>query len=390
MSFEHFEKDRMIALHAFEDPMAQQRAVVPPVYFNSLHVFPDMAAYLHCDPEKEFIYGRVSNPTVHLLEEKLAALEQGSMALVFSSGMAALTTAMHTCLKAGDHMVCVDNSYGPTMNFIKEVCVPLLSMTADFVKADADAVIAAIKPNTRMILLESPTSLVFEVMDIRAVTRVAREKGIFTYIDNTYCTPLYQKPLTLGVDIVMHTLSKYLGGHSDVIGGALAVSDPALGKRLQHMREFYGGVIGPMEGWLTLRGLRTLAVRLPAHEQVADQVAAFLEAHPQVQKVHYPGLASHAQHQLAKQQQAGNCGLMSFEIKGDKEKARAVCDRLKIFQIGVSWGGFESLVVMPMYKKTEEEARGCGTSNNLIRIHCGLEGVDHLIQDLDQALSILK
>lgn len=385
----HFHDDQMIALHGGEDSSIQQRAVVPPIYMNSLHVFPDMASYLGVDIEKDYIYGRVSNPTVHLLEQKLAGLERGTRGLVFSSGMAALTTAIHACCKAGDHIICLHNCYGPTVEFIKDICIPRLSMQVTFVEATAEAVIAAIRPETTLMLLESPTSLVFEVLDIPAITKVARAKGIRTYIDNTYCTPLYQKPLTMGIDIVMHTLSKYLGGHSDVIGGALVCQDEALGRELARCREFYGGVIGPMEGWLVLRGLRSMSVRLAQHQQVAMDVAAFLEAHPRVARVHYPGLASHPQHAIASAQQAGSCGLLSFEINGTKEEALRVCDALRVFQIGVSWGGFESLVVMPMYKRTSEQAALCGTGQQLIRIHCGLEGTDTLIDDLKQALAVI-
>lgn len=384
-----FDDDQMIALHGGEDPAIQQRAVVPPIYMNSLHVFPNMASYLGVDVEKEYIYGRVSNPTVHLLEEKLAALERGTRGLVFSSGMAALTTAIHACCKAGDHIICLYNCYGPTVEFLKDICIPKLNMQVTFVEATAEAVTAAIRPETTLVLLESPTSLVLEVIDIQAITRVTKARGIRTYIDNTYCTPLYQKPLTLGIDIVMHTLSKYLGGHSDVIGGALVCQDEQLGRDLARCREFYGGIIGPMEGWLVLRGLRSLSVRLAQHQQVAMQVAEFLEAHPRVARVHYPGLPSHPQHAIAQAQQAGSCGLLSFEIDGTKEDALRVCDALRVFQIGVSWGGFESLVVMPMYKKTAEQAAQCGTGQQLIRIHCGLEGVDVLIQDLRQALAVL-
>ena len=266
-----FDDDQMIALHGGENPAIQQRAVVPPIYMNSLHVFPNMASYLGVDVEKEYIYGRVSNPTVHLLEEKLAALERGTRGLVFSSGMAALTTAIHACCKTGDHIICLYNCYGPTVEFLKDICIPKLNMQVTFVEATAEAVTAAIRPETTLVLLESPTSLVLEVIDIQAITRVTKARGIRTYIDNTYCTQLYQKPLTLGIDIVMHTLSKYLGGHSDVIGGALVCQDEQLGRDLARCREFYGGIIGPMEGWLVLRGLRSLSVRLAQHQHRQQQ-----------------------------------------------------------------------------------------------------------------------
>lgn len=378
--------DQMIALHHGEHPDQQQRAVVPPIYMTSLHVFPTMENYLQADAEKDLIYGRVGNPTIQIVEEKIAGLERGQRALLFSSGMAGLTTAVLTCCKAGDHIICLHNCYGPTVEFLKEICIPRLSMQVSFVEANAEAIEAAIRPETRLMLLESPTSLVFEVIGLAAIAKVAKAHGILTYIDNTYCTPLYQKPLTVGIDIVMHTLSKYLGGHSDLIGGALACADEALGRRLFHGREIFGGILGPQEGWLVLRGLRTLSVRLAQHEAAALEVASFLESHPKVARVHYPGLPSHPQHALAMTQQSGSSGLLSFEIKGSTEEALAICNRLKVFQIGVSWGGFESLVVMPMTKRTPEQVATCGTTPQLVRIHCGLEGASVLIADLRQAL----
>lgn len=380
--------DQMIALHSGENPVDYQRSVVPPVFMNSLHVFSTIADELNVDLDKDWMYGRVANPTVKIVETKIAQMERGCRGLLFSSGMAAMTTSVMTCCKTGDHIICLDNCYGPAVEFLRDVCMPRYAMEVSFVPADADAIIAAIRPNTRMMVLESPTSLVFEVIELEAVVKAAKANGIITYIDNTYCTPMYQKPLTMGIDIVMHTLSKYLGGHSDLIGGVLACSDEVLGKALWHGRELFGGILGPQEGWLVLRGLRTLSVRLERHQEIAMKVAAFLEAHPKVSRVHYPGLPSHPQYEIAKRQQAGNCGLMSFEITGTKADAEALCNHLKVFQIGVSWGGFESLAVMPMYKRTPEEAAALGTVPQLIRIHCGLEGADVLIEDLRQALAV--
>ena len=380
--------DQMISLHGGENPSQYQQAVVPPVFMTSLHVFKTIQDELNVDLDKGWMYGRVANPTDKIVESKIAGLERGCRALLFSSGMAAFTTALMTCLKPGDHIICLNNCYGPAVEFIRDVCVARFQMEVSFVPAEAEKIVAAIRPNTRMMVLESPTSLVFEVIDLEAVVKAAKARNILTYMDNTYCTPLYQKPLTMGVDIVMHTLSKYMGGHSDLIGGALAVSDDALGRALWHGRELYGGILGPQEAWLVLRGLRSMAVRLDRHQEIALKVANFLENHPKVAKVNYPGLESHPQHQLALRQQKGNCGLMSFEIKGSKEDAEALCNRLKVFQIGVSWGGFESLAVMPMYKRSPEEAEALGTVPQLIRIHCGMEGADVLIEDLRQALEV--
>ncbi len=378
--------DRLIATHLGDDYDRFMGAVVPPVFMNSLHVFPTMEQYLQCDPKKDFIYGRIANPTVRLVEQKIAALERGKTAALFASGMAAATTAIAAVCKAGAHIICLRNCYGPVIRFLDEYCVGSMGMSVDYVPANAEDIIGAIQPETRLMVLESPTSLVFEVIDLRKIAKAAREKGIITYVDNTYCTPLFQKPLDMGIDIVMHTLSKYLGGHSDIIGGVLVCNDDALSERLLNMRILFGGIIGPQEAWLVMRGIRTLDVRLAHHQETALAVAKFLESHPKVLRVNYPALPVSPHYTLATEQQSGCTGLLSFELEGDKEDALRFCNRLQLFKIGVSWGGFESLVVLPMYKHAPEDAAYYGANDKLVRIHCGLEGADNLIEDLRQAL----
>lgn len=237
--------------------------------------------------------------------------------------------------------------------------------------------------------MESPSSVVYSIQDIRKVSEIAHAKGAYVYIDNTYCTPLYQKPLELGADIVMYTASKYLGGHSDIIGGILSVKDKDLAAAIVLSREQLGGIIGPMEGWLIMRGLRTLHVRVKEHAETAMKVAEFLEKHEKVRKVYYPGLPSHPQYELIQKQQKGSTGLLSFEIDGTVEQAKKFCESLKIFKIGASWGGFESLVMLPFGRADEETCRTMGGAQNIIRIHCGLEGSENLIADLENALSEL-
>lgn len=389
-----WEDSRMITAHLGDDYDKYLGAVVPPVFMNSLHVFPDMDAYLHFDgtDRNQFTYGRVANPTVRIVEDKIAALEHGSMALCFASGMAAATTAVLSVCKAGSHVICVRSCYGPLRDFLDTYCAAQLNMTVTYVKGDCiEEFEQAVKPETDLIILESPSSIVLSLQDIEAVAHLAAKYGIKTYIDNTYCTPLYQNPLDFGIDLVMHTTSKYMGGHSDLIGGVLVGRDKEfMQNRVALMREFLGGIPGPMEAWLVMRGLRSLEVRLPVHQQTALTVAAFLESHPRVAKVYYPGLKSHPQYELAAKQQRGSCGLLSFELDATPEETKDVVDALKLFKIGVSWGGFESLVCMPFYKNTDEKAEWLGGTRRIVRIHCGLEGAENLIKDLTQALETLK
>lgn len=380
--------------HGFEDYQRQLGAVSPPVYFSSLYAHPTFEEYMRVGAgrdENAYIYGRMSNPTVRLLEQKLAALEFVADALVFSSGMAAATSAILSVCQAGDHILCMRDSYRPVQSFMASVGIPRLRMEMSFVSGlNLEEIRRAIRPNTRLMILESPATFVFSVIDIPAVAALCRERGVITYLDNTYCTPLYQNPLNMGIDLVMHTLSKYIGGHSDVIGGVLVSKDEGLIREMRHStREWLGGILGPMEGWLAIRGLRSMPARLAMHQDSAMKVARFLEDHPRVKAVHYTGLASHPQAELIKRQMRGHAGLMSFEIDGTPEMAVKMINALKLFSKGCSWGGYESLALCPMYGATEEAARASGVTRGLVRIHCGLEGADNLIADLAQALEAM-
>lgn len=389
---EYLLDDRLIATHYGDDYDKYMGAVVPPVFMNSLHVFPSLDEYYATDrlQEGKFIYGRSGNPTVRLVEKKIAALEHGKMALCFASGMAAASTVVMTVCNAGAHIICVRNAYGPLRDFLIKYCVPNMNMEVTFVSGErVEEFAESIRPNTKLILLESPSSIVMTLQDLRAVSALAREHGIKTYIDNTFCSPVFQKPLDMGIDFVMHTMSKYLGGHSDVIGGVLVSNDEELMRAISaDIREWFGGILGPMEGWLVLRGMRTLKVRLMEHQRNAQSVAEFLESHPKVKKVYYPGLKSHPQHELMLKQQTGNSGLLSFEVnaKPDAVAAKVNQEVLRIFKMGVSWGGFESLITMPFYKLPEKDANDLGGSRGIIRIHCGLEGKEYQIKDLENFL----
>ena len=387
---EYLKNDKLITSHYGEEFEHYYNAVVPPIFMNSLNVFETVDDYYDSDKTDKHVYcyGRVQNPTVRILEDKAAALEQGTGALAFASGMAAATTAVLTVCKAKSHVVCIRSAYGPLKTFLNEYCREHLDMSVTYVKGDdTEEFEHAVTDQTDLIILESPSSVVLSLQDIHAVSEIAKKHHAYVYIDNSFCTPIYQKPLLLGADIVMHTASKYMGGHSDIIGGVLAVKDEELMARLRQQRELFGGIIGPMEAWLIIRGLRTMEVRVERHQATAMEIAEFLESHPKVRKVYYPGLLSHPQHELMKRQQGGNTGLLSFEIKGSVEQAKEVAQRLKIFKIGVSWGGFESLVCMPHARQDAESCRFLGVDQNVLRIHCGLEGAEVLKADLENALS---
>ena len=387
---EYLKNDKLITSHYGEEFEHYYNAVVPPIFMNSLNVFETVDDYYDSDKTDKHVYcyGRVQNPTVRILEDKAAALEQGTGALAFASGMAAATTAVLTVCKAKSHVVCIRSAYGPLKTFLNEYCREHLDMSVTYVKGDdTEEFEHAVTDQTDLIILESPSSVVLSLQDIHAVSEIAKKQHAYVYIDNSFCTPIYQKPLLLGADIVMHTASKYMGGHSDIIGGVLAVKDEELMARLRQQRELFGGIIGPMEAWLIIRGLRTMEVRVERHQATAMEIAEFLESHPKVRKVYYPGLLSHPQHELMKRQQGGNTGLLSFEIKGSVEQAKEVAQRLKIFKIGVSWGGFESLVCMPHARQDAESCRFLGADQNVLRIHCGLEGAEVLKADLENALS---
>jgi len=315
----------MITAHYGEEYEKYYNSIVPPIFMNSLNVFKEIDDYFDAKVHDKhtYVYGRVQNPTVRILEDKVAALEHGVAAYAFASGMSAATTAVLSVVKTGQNIVCVRNAYGPLKNFVEKYCPAHIGTTLTYVKGnEVSEFEEAITENTGLVILESPSSVVFSLQDIEAVCRIAHERGAKVYIDNTFCTPIFSNPLDMGVDIVMHTTSKYMGGHSDLIGGMLAVRDEELANTIVTNRELFGGIIGPMEAWLVLRGLRTLSVRVKAHEEVAMKVAEYLENHPKVDKVYYTGLPSHPQYELAKKQQRGNTGLLAFEIKGSTEDAK--------------------------------------------------------------------
>lgn len=382
-------KDLLALTHEGENPKNYMGAVTPPIFMNSLHVFDTVKDYFDVDIfEDQFYYGRASNPTVTILEKKLAALEHGSRAVVFSAGMAACAATILAVCKTGSHIICVRESYGPVQHLLDEFLCEKMNVEVTYVVGkEVREFEEAIRPETDLIILESPSTLVCNVVDLKAVADLAKKHHIKTYIDNTYSTPLFQKPLDFGIDVVMHTMTKYIGGHSDLIGGVLISKDEEFMRKIMVQRDWFGGVLGPMEAWLAIRGLRTLDVRMQKHYETGMKVAQYLENHPKIERVFYTGLPSHPQYELARKQQSGECGLLSIEVKGDVSAVETFVDNLKIFDKGCSWGGFESLAIAFTYNWTEEQLAFHELNRNIVRLHCGLEGAENLIADLEQALN---
>ncbi len=381
-----------LAAHAGDDPFRFMGAAAPPIFETSTFVFQSVADAIaaFANEQEHYVYTRRRNPTVRVVEEKLAAMEGAEECRLFASGMAAISAAILSCVRAGDHVVCVDTAYGPAKAFITGY-LSRFGITATLVDGrDPAEWEAAVRPNTRLFYLESPSSGLMKLQDLAAVTAVARRHGIATICDNSYSTMLLQRPLELGVDLVVYSGSKYFGGHSDVLAGAIL--GPA--ERVRQIGDaeipLLGGVIGPFEAWLIGRGLRTLPVRMRQHQLNAAKVAEFLAGHDRVARVHYPGHPSHPQYELALRQMRGASGLLSFELDTrDLEQASRFVDALRVFRLGVSWGGYESLVFLPIIGAMHKAPEANWPSPGLVRIHVGLEDVADLIADLDQALRAL-
>lgn len=369
-------------------------AVIPPIYQNSLFTFDSWEAIDSAFDDKvnRAIYTRGNNPTVALVEKKLALLAGGEKARLFSSGMAAISAAISHFVSAGDHVVAVKNAYGPTVSLLNDYFGPKLGVETSFVGgADIEEFAGAIRPNTRLIFLESPSSVVFGLQDLAAVADLARSRGIATAIDNTWATPYFQRPLALGIDLEIHSCSKYLGGHSDLVAGTLIGSAVLIDRIRLREYELLGAKMAPIEAWLLLRSLRTLPLRMERHQQSALKVAQFLRGHPAIRRVLYPGLEDFPQYALARRQMSGFSGLMGFELATDElDLIKCFFNSLQLFRIGVSWGGHESLVYAPaigyLREQTPERLADMGISLGNMRISVGLENADDLIADLEQAL----
>ena len=379
-----------IVTHVGDEYAEFMGAIVPPIFQNSLFLKP--TPYNGIPEDNEFVYTRVNNPTIDIAERKIAALECAEAAACFSSGMGAISAAIMHFVKKDCHIIAPHTIYGQTRTFITKYLAEKFGVTHTFVHgSDLEEIKAAIRPETTLIYLESPSSLVLYMQDIEEIAKIAKEHGIGTAIDNTYATPLHQNPYTYGIDLVCHTASKYMGGHSDIVAGVVAGSKEMIEQIAHEERELLGSCMDPHQAWLLIRGLRTMPVRVKAHGESGLKVAKWLEQQPCVKQVFYPGLDSHPQKELVdKYLKGGLNGLIGFVYDGTAEQAREFMYSLKMFQYGVSWGGFESLVAPGSVGLTDEEAAAIGMPANVIRIHVGLEDVDTLIADLAQAFEASK
>ncbi len=372
------------AIHDGQASDPRTGAVTVPVYQTSTYEQDGIGK------PRGFEYSRTGNPTRQALEESLASLESGQHGLAFASGVAA-STAVLQLLRPGDHLVAGDDIYGGSYRLFERVFKPWGIQTS---YADATSVASfaqAITEKTRLIWVETPTNPLLKIVDVQALAALARERKVRLVVDNTFATPYFQRPLELGAHIVVHSTTKYLGGHSDVIGGAVITSDPEIHQPLKMYQNAAGAVPGPWDCWLVLRGIKTLAVRMREHEKNALHLAKLLEGHPAIARVIYPGLPSHPQHELAKKQMSGFGGMISLELKGGFAAVEQFVSRLEVFILGESLGGVESLVCYPpkmthaSFSPSERRARGIG--DNFLRLSVGIEHIEDLQADLESALA---
>ncbi|MEX2468081.1 MAG: PLP-dependent aspartate aminotransferase family protein [Gemmatimonadota bacterium] len=373
-----------LAIHAGARPEPVTGAIMAPIFQTSTYVQPAVG-----EPrEGSYDYGRTANPTREALEENIAALEGGSRGVAFASGLAAIESIVKR-LSAGDHVVSEENTYGGTARMFNHV---LSRFGIEFTYVDSrdlEAVAAAIRPNTKLVHIETPTNPMMRVSDIRALADLAHSGGALLSVDNTFASPYNQRPLELGADFTVHSSTKYINGHSDVIGGVLAVQDEALAEEIFFIRKSTGAVPGPMDCWLTLRGAKTLHVRMRQHNENGMAVARWLEAHPKVDRVLYPGLESHPDHELSKVQMRGFTGMVSVDV-GTLERAKALTEHLRVFSLAESLGGVESLISVPalMTHASVPEARRMemGVTPGLVRLSVGIEDVEDILEDLERVL----
>jgi cystathionine beta-lyase/cystathionine gamma-synthase len=371
------------AVHAGIEPDPTTGSLMTPIHLTSTYAQEEVGKH------KGYEYSRVSNPTRTVLEKNIAALENGKEGLAFASGMAA-ETAVFQLLKSGDHCIVSQNVYGGTYRLAKLVLEDY-GLQFDFIDTtDIAAVKSALRPNTRMLFIETPTNPTMEITDLKAVAKLATSRKIITVADNTFATPYLQNPLDFGFDIVLHSATKYLNGHSDMLGGLVVLNDAKLIERLRFIQKSSGGILSPFEAWMCLRGVKTLAVRMARHDANAMEVAAFLNTQRKVKKVNYPGLVSHPQHWLAKKQMRGFGGMISFDL-GSLEKARKFLKSVRLCALAESLGGVESLISHPATMThasvPPEERQRIGVTDGLVRISVGIEDLEDIIADLRQALS---
>jgi len=383
------------AVHAGEEKRKPNGALTTPIVQTSTYTFENTAEIIDYmrrkatnDPENREEYGRYSNPTQTVAERKIADLEGGEQALLFASGMCAITTTILALLAAGDHVVMVRNCYRRTRDFALNF-LPRWGIEVTLVPAEKpDELTAAIRPHTRLIFAETPTNPYLRVMDLSGMVKLAKQHNITTAIDSTFATPINLRPLKFGLDLVIHSATKYLGGHNDLLAGAVIGSSKILAK-IKETRGVLGGISSPHDAYLLLRGMKTLELRVRRQNESALQVAQFLEEHPAVRRVYYPGLSSHPDYEMARRQMSGFGGVVSFEIDGDAEKTARFIDALRLPYIGPTLGGVESIAQQPaiFVSLDPKERREAGIEDNLIRYAVGIEDARDIIADLKQALA---
>jgi cystathionine beta-lyase/cystathionine gamma-synthase len=371
------------AVHAGQLPDETSGAIMTPIYQTSTYVQEGLGRH------KGFEYARTRNPTRDALERNLAALEGGLHGFAFASGLAATDAVLHL-LSSGDHVIAGENLYGGTHRIMTQVFGPL-GLQFSFVDTRyPEKVAAAIRPSTKMIFVETPSNPMMRLTDLAALAEIARDRKVLLVVDNTFATPVFQRPLELGADVVLHSTTKYLNGHSDMVGGAVITNRDDLAERFAFLQNAAGAVPGPFDCWLALRGTKTLALRMKQHEASARCLAEWLKNHPAVKKVYYPGLPEHEQYELACRQMSGFGGMISIDV-GSGERARAVVESTRIFALAESLGGVESLIGHPAsmtHASVPKEMReAMGLTDGLVRLSVGIEDVDDLREDLDQALS---
>jgi cystathionine gamma-lyase len=372
------------AIHAGQEPDSSTGAIMTPIFQTSTYAQAGLGGH------KGFEYSRTDNPTRSALEACIAALENGGYGLAFASGMAA-ESAVLSLLSAGDHIVSCDDLYGGSYRIFERV-MRRYHVETSYVPANQSAAYEqAIRPTTKLIWLETPTNPLLGLADISAVAEIARRHHLLLVVDNTFATPYFQQPLSLGADIVLHSTTKYINGHSDVVGGVVVTNNQEVYEALKFYQNAAGGVPGPFDAWLTLRGVKTLAVRMRQHAENAQAVAHYLLEHPRVEKVYYPGLPSHPDYALARRQMSGFGGMVSFQFKGKLEDVDRIVRRFKVFTFAESLGGIESLVCHPAtmthgsIPREIREARGL--TDTLLRLSIGIEDIEDLLADLEQALA---
>jgi len=372
------------ALRVGQDPDPKFRAVIQPLYQSATFAWEDLD---HIPP---IDYTRCANPNRQALEEVVAALENAQHCVLFASGMAAIVAAL-SLLQNGDHMLIATDIYGGTFRVAEKILPRQGIQVSEFCAHDPLTINDVVQPNTKLLIFETPTNPGLRVSDIAAVVKVAKQHGLIVVFDNTFASPALQTPLDLGVDIVVHSTTKYISGHSDVIGGAVVTNNPEIHYAMFEWNKAVGSVPSPFDCWLSLRGVKTLSCRMKAHCANAQAVAEFLQGHPKVARVHYPGLPTHPDHAVAKRQMRGFGGMVSFDVKGDTAAARRVCEATQVFLLAESLGGVESLIGYPPLMShatmTEEQRLSKGIPPTMLRLSVGVEDVEDLIEDLDQALA---